>query len=94
MLIGPTITDVAAVICAGEGLSPASPATGLSPRPGWAATGGGSSGPGPGWVASGACLGGFRRLWIRSERSSERLYALARLACAVICFNALLQPPW
>jgi hypothetical protein len=28
----------------------------------------------------------------RYERSSERFYALAMLACAVICFNALPQP--
>ena len=38
--------------------------------------------------------GGFRRLRIRDERSSERFYALAMLACAVICFNILQQPPW
>ena len=43
---------------------------------------------------TGAWLGGFRRLRIRYERSSERVYALAMLACAVICFNALQQPPW
>jgi IS5 family transposase len=43
---------------------------------------------------TGAWLGGFRRLRIRYERSSERFYALAMLACAVICFNALQQPPW
>ena len=36
-----------------------------------------------------AWLGGFRRLRIRDERSSERFYALAML-----CFNALEQPPW
>jgi IS5 family transposase len=42
---------------------------------------------GPGWAAS----GGLR---IRYERSSERFYALAMLACAVICFNALQQRPW
>ena len=41
---------------------------------------------------TGAWLGGFRRLWIRYERSSERFYALAMLACSVICFKALLQP--
>jgi hypothetical protein len=34
-------------------------------------------------------LGGWRRLRIRYERSSGRFYALAMLACAVICFNAL-----
>ena len=28
------------------------------------------------------------------ERSSERLYALVLLACAVICFNTLQQPSW
>jgi IS5 family transposase len=38
-------------------------------------------------------LGGFRRLRIRYERDSERFYALAMLACSVICFNALQQPP-
>jgi transposase len=43
---------------------------------------------------TGAWLGGFRRLRIRYERSSERFYALAMLACSVICFNALQQPPW
>ena len=43
---------------------------------------------------TGAWLGGFRRLRIRHERSSERCYALAMLACTVICFNALQQPPW
>jgi transposase len=43
---------------------------------------------------TGAWLGGFRRLRIRYERDSERFYALAMLACAVICFNALQQPPW
>jgi transposase len=42
---------------------------------------------------TGAWLGGFRRLRIRYERGSERFYALAMLACAVICFNALQQPP-
>jgi IS5 family transposase len=42
---------------------------------------------------TGAWLGGFRRLRIRYERSSERFYALAMLACAIICFNALQQPP-
>ena len=43
---------------------------------------------------TGAWLGGFRRLRIRYERSSERFYALAMLACAVICFRALSQPVW
>jgi IS5 family transposase len=43
---------------------------------------------------TGAWLGGWRRLRIRYERDSERFYALAMLACAVICFNALQQPPW
>jgi transposase len=43
---------------------------------------------------TGAWLGGWRRLRIRYERSSERFYALAVLACSVICFNALQQPPW
>jgi hypothetical protein len=38
---------------------------------------------------TGAWLGGWRRLRVRYERSSERFYALAMLACAVICFNAL-----
>ena len=42
---------------------------------------------------TGAWLGGWRRLRIRYERSSERFYALAMLACSVICF-ALQQPPW
>jgi hypothetical protein len=28
------------------------------------------------------------------ERSSERFYALAMLACAVICFNTLQRSPW
>ena len=43
---------------------------------------------------TGAWLGGFRRLRIRYERSSERFYALAMLACSVICFRALSQPLW
>jgi transposase len=43
---------------------------------------------------TGAWLGGFRRLRIRYERDSERFYALAMLACSVICFNRLYQPPW
>jgi IS5 family transposase len=43
---------------------------------------------------TGAWLGGFRRLPVRYERCSERFYALAMLACSVICFNALQQPPW
>jgi transposase len=43
---------------------------------------------------TGAWLGGWRRLRIRYERSSERFYDLAMLACSVICFNALQQPPW
>ena len=43
---------------------------------------------------TGAWLGGFRRLRIRYERSSERFYALAMLACSVVCFNTLQQPPW
>jgi transposase len=43
---------------------------------------------------TGAWLGGFRRLRIRYERSSERFYALVLLACSIICFNALQQPAW
>ena len=43
---------------------------------------------------TGAWLGGWRRLRIRYERDSERFYALAMLACSVICFNSLQQPPW
>jgi hypothetical protein len=42
---------------------------------------------------TGAWLGGFRWLRIRHERSSERLCALAVLACSLTCFNALQQPP-
>jgi transposase len=42
---------------------------------------------------TGAWLGGWRRLRIRYERCSERFYALAMLACSVICFQALQQPP-
>ena len=41
-----------------------------------------------------AWLAGCRRLRIRYDRSDERFYALAMLACSVICFNALRQPPW
>jgi hypothetical protein len=41
-----------------------------------------------------AGVGGFRRLRIRYERSSEWFYALVLLACGVICFNTLQQPPW
>ncbi len=44
-------------------------------------------------MRTGAWLGGFRRLRIRYERSSERFYALAMLACAVICCNRLGQSP-
>jgi IS5 family transposase len=43
---------------------------------------------------TGVWLGGWRRLRIRYERSSERFYALAMVACSVICFKALQQPPW
>jgi transposase len=43
---------------------------------------------------TGAWLGGFRRLRIRYEHSSERFYALVLLACSIICFNALQQQPW
>jgi IS5 family transposase len=43
---------------------------------------------------TGAWLDGWRRLRIRYERCSERFYALAMLACSVICFNVLQQPPW
>jgi transposase len=43
---------------------------------------------------AGAWLGGWRRLRIRYERSAERFYALVMLACSVICFNTLRQPPW
>jgi transposase len=41
---------------------------------------------------TGAWLGGFRRLRIRYERSSERFSALVLLACSIICFTALQQP--
>jgi transposase len=43
---------------------------------------------------TGAWLGGWRRLRIRYERSSERFYALVMLACSAICFNAFQRPPW
>ena len=43
---------------------------------------------------TGAWLGGWRRLRIRYERGSERFYALAMLACSVICFQALGPPRW
>jgi IS5 family transposase len=44
---------------------------------------------------TGAWLGGWRRrLRIRYERDSERFCSLVLLACPVICFNALQQPPW
>jgi transposase len=43
---------------------------------------------------TGAWLGGWRRLRIRYERSSERFYALVLLACSVMCFNTLQRPPW
>jgi hypothetical protein len=42
---------------------------------------------------TGAWRGGWRRLRIRYERDSERFFALVLLACSVICFNALQQPP-
>jgi len=41
---------------------------------------------------TGAWLGGWRRLRIRYEHSSERFSALVLLACSVICFNRLQQP--
>jgi transposase len=77
--VGPT--------CAGGVSAHGSPDVGSSPRPGLAATA---------WTIerTGAWLGGFRRLRIRHERSGERFYALVMLACAIICFNALRQPPW
>jgi len=37
---------------------------------------------------------GLTRLRLRYERDSERFYALVLLACSVICFNTLRQPPW
>ena len=40
-----------------------------------------------------AWLGSFRLLRIPCERSSERFYALAMLACSVICFRSLKRPP-
>lgn len=43
---------------------------------------------------TGAWPGGWRRLHIRYERSSERFDALAVLACSAICFNTLQQPSW
>jgi transposase len=44
---------------------------------------------------TGAWLGGWRRLRIRHERSSERFHALVvLLACSVICFNTLQRSPW
>jgi transposase len=43
---------------------------------------------------TGAWLGGWRRLRIRYERSSECFYALAMVACSVICFNTLQRRPW
>jgi transposase len=43
---------------------------------------------------TGAWLGGWRRLRIRYEQASERIYALAMLACAVSCSRALSQPLW
>jgi transposase len=43
---------------------------------------------------TGAWLGGFRRLWIGYERDSERFYVLVLLACSIISFKALQQPPW
>jgi hypothetical protein len=42
----------------------------------------------------GAWLGGFRRLRIGYERDSERFYVLVLLACSIISFKALQQPPW
>jgi transposase len=43
---------------------------------------------------TGAWLGGWRRLRIRYERSSERFSALVPLACSVICFSTLQRPAW
>jgi hypothetical protein len=43
---------------------------------------------------TGAWRGGWRRPRIRDERCSERFYALAMLACSVICCNAFGRPRW
>jgi len=77
---------VADAPCADAGSDRGSPAAWSTPRTGSAATAGRLSAPG-------AWLGGFRRLRIRYERSSERFYALAMLACSVICFRSLKRPP-
>jgi hypothetical protein len=81
------MTIVAAVpTCAEEASDHGLPDAGSSRRPGWVAIAGRLSAPAPGWAGG----GGLR---IRYERSSERFYALAMLACSVICFNTLQQPP-
>jgi transposase len=41
-----------------------------------------------------AWLGRWRRLRVRYDQSPERFFAFVLLACSVICFKALQQPPW
>jgi hypothetical protein len=81
------IIAAAGPICVGVASARGSPGAWLSPRRGWGGIGGGSSAPGPGLAGGGGCGSVY-------ERSSERLYALVLLACAVICFNTLQQPSW
>ena len=41
-----------------------------------------------------AWLFGFRRLRMRYERSDARFYAFVLLACSLLSFYVLQQPPW
>jgi hypothetical protein len=41
-----------------------------------------------------AWLLGWRRLRVRYERSDERCFTLAMLACSAMLFNTLQRPPW
>jgi Transposase DDE domain len=41
-----------------------------------------------------AWLLGWRRLRVRYERSDERFFTFAMLACSAILFTTLQQPPW
>jgi hypothetical protein len=43
---------------------------------------------------AGEWLFGHRRLRVRYERCDGRFYAFALLACSLICFHVLVQPPW
>jgi transposase len=41
-----------------------------------------------------AWLFGYRRLRLRYERSDARFYVFVLLACSLLSFQVLWQPPW